>query len=883
MRRVSRWLCVLVALLPVWAIAAGAPPQAILSEGFESLDGGGVFRGWQVVSGHVGVIRSVRTDDGKVAAIVSVPPGTGALILRRPLAALPHTGDFTLELRARWIGGNGKLSAFLGNSIHAKQADGVKLEFHRDPTWHRLGWWTCYQDGEEPHYQTLGDLTDWSSAVSQGCIRHPGAPPEFLYLRLDPLDDHEVSFALDRLELRHAPAWPVQMVLQSTIWTDASLPLAILPAAEAMDGSAVDVSLELRDSSGGLVWQSARTITDAPLLEAIQRPAVAETDYRLDASAVRDGVRWTRHWILWSAVDLHGPPQGRQHSRELDPPTQSRLQLWSDRAPAAAYEPSALIPAEWRLADEVPASFMPSAPIIFYPSAGQPIGRYRSPLPFEHRPHPVVSFPGTQAFALIGLQTPIDLRGVSATLMLDSIPSAWHGRVQLRRMLDMPKPIDPVGKRYTWADGPFVHDDATVDLAAGTSSFWLLVLDLPPGAPAGRFEARVELRGAELSSPVTAGIPVEVYPIRLDAARSKFAIYFGPFFDETTRLAHYRDMRAIGADTAILYNVSPAQIAYRGGQLQVSLEQYAREIALCREAGLAGDDVPWIADMRFLEAQITRLSERLEADPAADEIVLDGRDPHVAPNGSAREQQLFLELMQHLRAACTSPSWPRVVWCLPQDEFEWGVRKQQVKRFAPLIRQAGFSTVVTSDAVRWGFDGAQVLDEMIDQRMYLHLTPEMDQYTRAAGDGLHFYGLAGTPLQWAYFAWRYKPGIIAGWAYLWPVGGGFYSPIDQGSWSAGEHMAWPGARGPLPGLLALRTTQAIVDARLLATADRQLQVDPESRQAKRLQAAWAAIWRHVPLDGWAFRQAMATGSLPQGNADAWRRVLAEHIVPEERP
>jgi len=265
---------------------------------------------------------------------------------------------------------------------------------------------------------------------------------------------------------------------------------------------------------------------------------------------------------------------------------------------------------------------------------------------------------------------------------------------------------------------------------------------------------------------------------------------------------------------------------------------------------------------------LTKISDVIMASPErADETIEVGKIiPDTEPNYSALEAQLYMQVLDTINARRTSRPdlWPSQMLMLPQDEIEWG-RIDQTERFAKIIKQAGFETVGVSDAVRWGKDGPQRLDDLIDYRIYGHVNQDIIDLTRASGDTFAVYTY---PLDfvigWAYHASKYNPDSISKWTYYWPLSR-YYRPGKPNP-SSGTSFAWPGEGGVLPSDYTFQVAEATRDAALIQYCQT---LDQETLAA----ACLKQIQSELPLDIKDLTELIQDERLPRGNAVAWREIL----------
>ncbi len=286
--------------------------------------------------------------------------------------------------------------------------------------------------------------------------------------------------------------------------------------------------------------------------------------------------------------------------------------------------------------------------------------------------------------------------------------------------------------------------------------------------------------------------------------------------------------------------------------------------------------------MRFIEAEITRLTNLINQNPklAKKDINIPRGNPDIEPNYSKLEEEFFSYVLGKIkkRAMENCTFWPKVenIWLLPQDEIEWG-RLGQVARFGKLIKQMGFKVAVTSNASRWGWDGPQRLDKVVDMRIYGYIHPDMVENTHRSKDKLGDYGEIGGDyiIGWGYYPAKVGMYLLTKWVYLWPIGGGlnkFYD-LNRQPWNCGINIAWPGDKNKiLPSIYTFQITQAKIDARLISFLKRL------SLQNTAVRNLYNTIINQMPADTFKLARYIESGTLPRRNVYIWREKIVKLIM-----
>lgn len=869
--------CVLLVFL---GTACSAASGGVVDMDFRS-HAGGVPRGWQKAS-SAGTALVQPGRGGSVLRIESRDKA-GFFVYRIPGALGP--GTLKLRVCARWRTGPGqvwfRVQRKLNTAVHS-EADVAKLEYRHDASWPWRFCWTRYYDGDRsPVPQPISDPGEWSTAECTSRIESPIADA-VLVIHIRPTGTSPLCLEVAAIQADIEPEARVEARLRQTCWTTGPIGL-VVSANPRVEAESAKIRCILTDKMGKVVWEEGVRIgKELPIAQvAIPAPpaGAAITEYRLQVQEMSPEGKPRRKVGQW---DLWRPPASILEKRRPTPPAVARVKepgaagltcftYWSEELPFPRSQIKP--PANWReqreSAPRIPDHYWSADQrrlgyCVYEPRLSDSVTYCHVPSRFEQAGSPMPVFPGRRGTKLLGIHALRPLERLDVQIDAEGLASWLRRRVQVRQLIFVPAKTGT--DQYQYQPGPFVTPEPT-GIEAGASGYYAVILDVPPDLSAGTIE--IPLRITQAGHSQSHRLMFHVVPRALPAPPWHFALYAGPFGNEAERGKRYADMRAMGMDTVILYNVPPCDLAYREGQLVIDFGRYEKELRLLREADLLDNGPLVIGGLPQVEAALTQLSSALMKDPGLKDWPVKFSNPDIAPNQSLMEERLFLQVLQAIQARRKSPVWPKEIWLQPQDEIDWKFRIEQTDRFGRLIKTQGFPVVVTSDGIRFGFDGPRRLDRIVDHRMYCYLNEAIIRQTRAEGDSVQLYNVGPDSIFWAYYPWKINPVLIPYWSYIWPVGSGDVYDVNGGG-NSGPNVGWPGAGGPLPSLLTFEATQSVVDASLLRQCYQAVDANP---RATVLAACLKRIQAEIPTDTWILSRNIDDGALPKGNIDAWREIL----------
>ncbi len=884
------WLLIFIMMPFVVTVAASAESVQIFHDQFDQANSDWSGN-WKRASsaGHFAV-------RGKRQLNVSVKPGErGVGIVRVIDGAALEPGTLTLRAKVRWVQGMGKALIRLQSErewrMNKTQFDLAKLEYRVAPSWNWRHCWTMYRDGYQPTPQPISEPRQWSECQVDGEFDQP-VDQLVVMIQLehgDPESKQPYELMIDDIEVTYVPTDPVAGQLNQTCWTTGPLALTL-----TNDGSASTVRCELIDSQDKAVWHKNVEIdTNHRRVVAIPVPEVGNNikEYRLRMGHVGEGTgepKWLRTWPVWL------PPQTvmqtiatwQDTDQVASAPsqiTESPFGYWADDITierAAAMTPAGWVEAEFDQYTDSVESNEKSVPFIVGESYVQVPGqRHAAPSigvggdgSDGGRPF-VLSFPGQRSIAVVTVNAMENLGGLSVAIDETKLPEWLRGRVTLREMLYFP---EGTAESYTYIPGPYVKPAATA-LDAGNQARYAVVVALPEDVSPGRFEVPVRVSTSSGDYARDHRVAFHVTPMTLAKSKRYFGLFSGPYGDPQQRQAFYQDMAGMGLNFPALYNLSPCDLSYEDGKLSYSFERFENELALMRKGGVLTDGSPMMIDMRFLESQISELTDQIN-NGDVNAVINPKSQPRYKTNHSSLEEEMFLDVLQAIRDRSDHKAnlWPSRMLLLPEDEIEWG-RIEKTERFATLMKQVGFETLATSDGIRWGWDGPERVDAVIDYRVYDYWSEELLKVVRASGDTFGQYTYPHDfVIGWAYHASKYDPHSLLKWTYYWPLGRGYYKPGKPAP-SSGRSYAWPGDGGALPSDYTFEIAEATRDAGLVQMCERHVeQHGTDGVVAICLQK----IQQSMPMDIKLLTQQVLDGALPRGNVIAWRQVLSAALVAE---
>lgn len=372
------------------------------------------------------------------------------------------------------------------------------------------------------------------------------------------------------------------------------------------------------------------------------------------------------------------------------------------------------------------------------------------------------------------------------------------------------------------------------DLDAGRAvRFWITVW-VPPDAPAERHRATVVLRD---SKGVVCRFPlrVTVLPITLPDPPIDYALWYGPqwAWGRGTRMPrHFQQMQDYGLTSVVMANIHPELSVAHDGRVQTAFRQVDRVADAFMAAGLRG---PVVLDARWVNGWCSEYGRAMAAAGGdASKLLKIAGGYHTDPYPSAHTRRAFLSVVKAMIEHARQKGWPSV-WVYAQEEAtNKGVRVEQLRYFAPLLREAGATSFMVSNAL-WGAhdDESTFIGDLWDVRSFSFFTERVIQRGRAAKRRLAGFNLRGGARRSAgFYALRAGLKHVSYWAYQWAYPFAKDTGLLQGS-----VYALPGADGPVPTRRLTLLREGIDDARYVAA------LKPEAREA-----FLRSVARRFPLD-----------------------------------
>lgn len=860
--------------------------QSVFHDGFDP-DSGSWSDRWSPLSSSGSFEQKGRGE--KAALGISVESGDTRVGLKQALNVALEPGELTLRARVRWVKGEGKLllrvQRELEPAMNKTQHDLAKLEYRVSPEWDWRHCWTQYRNGTQPTPQPVDEPRKPSECSVVGSF---DSPLEKLYLlvqleRGDPNSREPFELFLEDIEIVYERQDAVTGSLSQSCWTTGPLVLTI-----ANNGPATGASCEVVDSQGVSIWsETVQMNANAARVVSVPQPPAADTiqEYRLRVARAdaAPAEKPALDWPVWMPPQevisqINGWKSDETKASAESTRGEPRFTYWSDDIPNGR---SAMIPpADWVEAprqgsvSQEPAAEPDQEVFIYKPILQQDSDARRVPSSDEAERVAVLAFPGERSLAHLGVYALDEVSSLDVQINHDLLPGWLKNRVTLRQLLYL---AEGDATAYSYIAGPYVKPEPAV-LGKGHNARYAVVVELPEDAKPGL--VTVPLTVSVNGEVVGQSVEFRVLPLKLEAADRFYGLFSGPYGDPQQRLGFYHDMAAMGLNFPAIYNLSPCEITYENGELSIDFQRFETELHLLRKTGVLADNSPMMIDMRFLESQISELTTQiLEKKPGVEPAINRKATHSYKPNHSELEAEYYVQVVRAIeqRRKEKPDLWPSRMLYLPEDEIEWG-RMDKTERFAILLKQLGCEVLAVSDGIRWGWDGPERLDEVVDYRVYGYMSEQLLDVIQRSGDT---YGLYTYPhdfvIGWAYHASLYQPHSVLKWTYWWPISGGYYK-LGRPASSAGRSYAWPGDNGALPSDYTFEIAEATRDAGLLKLCEAHIQQrGGESLVAECLER----IQKSIPLEVKDLSWEILDGDLPRGNAVAWRQVLSAALIHEQ--
>jgi len=367
------------------------------------------------------------------------------------------------------------------------------------------------------------------------------------------------------------------------------------------------------------------------------------------------------------------------------------------------------------------------------------------------------------------------------------------------------------------------------ELAAGRAvRFWITVW-VPADAPARTHRATVTVRGGR---EIVCRFPlhVTVLPITLADPAVDYALWYGPqwAWRRGERIPeHFRQMGDYGLTSVVMANIHPELSVGQDGQVQTTFRQIDRVADAFMAAGLRG---PMVLDARWVNGWCSEYGRAMDAEKRPKV----GGGYHTSPHPSPHTRRAFLSVVKAMVEHARRKGWPSV-WVYAQEEAtNKGVRIEQLRYFAPLLREADARSFMVSNAL-WGrYDDESVfIGDLWDVRSLSFFTERVLQRAREAKRRLAGFNLrGGTRRSAGFYALRTGLTHVSYWAYQWADSFAKDTGLLRGS-----AYALPGTDGPVPTRRLVLLREGIDDARYVAA------LKPEARES-----FLRLVSRRIPLD-----------------------------------